>query len=244
MIFIDDLDRCTPEGALEILESIKTFFDIEGIIYVIGMDPSTIDLIIEVKYGKSPKISGLDYMQKIVQLPFQIPVWSGEDLGRTIIKIADETGLPKHITDMMLKQEIKDLIINSAKLNPRNIKRFINSVVLSYSTSGKNIEDIYNENLRNYIRENYLRSMIAIQTFYFRGEKWLRFLKLINNYYERVDFLTHFITAGKPEKISYQDLRDKIKDFPSRTLKINNEIIGDDELFTFLREASVSLVTG
>ena len=40
-------------------------------------------------------------------------------LGRTIIKIANETGIPKDITDMMLKQEIKDLIINSAKLNPR-----------------------------------------------------------------------------------------------------------------------------
>jgi Cdc6-like AAA superfamily ATPase len=60
VIFIDDLDRCTPDGALEILESIKTF-DIEGIIYVIGMDPSTIDPIIQVKYGKSPKISGLDH---------------------------------------------------------------------------------------------------------------------------------------------------------------------------------------
>ena len=184
-------------------------------------------------------------MQKIVQLPFQIPVWSGEDLGRTIMKIANETGLPKDITDMMLKQEIKDLrVINSAKLNPRNIKRFINSLVLSYSSSGKNIQDIYHENLRNYIIENYLRSMIAIQTFYFRGEKWLRFLKMINNYHERIDFLTHFITVVKYEKISFQDLRDKIKDFPSRTLKIYNEIfeINDEELFAFLQEASMSLL--
>jgi len=187
VIFIDDLDRCTPEGALEILESIKTFFDIEGIIYVIGMDPSTIDSIIQVKYDKNPKISGLDYMQKIVQLPCPIPVWSGEDLGRTITEIVNETRLPKDITDKMLKQEIKDLIINSAKSNPRNIKRFVNSLVLSYSTSGKNIQDIYNENLRNYIIENYLKGMIAIQTFYFRGEKWLRFLKMINNYHERID---------------------------------------------------------
>ena len=155
-------------------------------------------------------------MQKIVQLPFQIPVWSGEDLGRTIIKIANETGLPKDITDKMLKEETKDLIITRIITRiPRNIKRFINSLVLSYSTSGKNIQDIYNENLRNYIIENYLRGMIAIQTFYFRGEKWLRFLKLINNYHERVDFLTHFITAGR--QISYQDLPGKIKDFPSRT---------------------------
>lgn len=50
IIFIDDLDRGTPERALESLESVKTFFDIEGIIYVIGMDPSTIDPIIRVKW--------------------------------------------------------------------------------------------------------------------------------------------------------------------------------------------------
>jgi predicted KAP-like P-loop ATPase len=56
IIFVDDLDRCTPERALELLESIKTFFDIEGIIYVIGIDPSTIDPIIKTKYGKESKI--------------------------------------------------------------------------------------------------------------------------------------------------------------------------------------------
>ena len=38
VVFIDDLDRCMPEKAVEVLESIKTFFDIEGMIYVIGMD--------------------------------------------------------------------------------------------------------------------------------------------------------------------------------------------------------------
>jgi predicted KAP-like P-loop ATPase len=39
IIFIYDLDRCAPERALEIIESIKTFFGIEGIIYIIGMVP-------------------------------------------------------------------------------------------------------------------------------------------------------------------------------------------------------------
>ncbi|MGC2574856.1 MAG: P-loop NTPase fold protein [Candidatus Nitrosopolaris sp.] len=49
--FLDDLDRCTPENALEVLESIKTFFDIEGMIYVIGMDSESINSIIKKKYG-------------------------------------------------------------------------------------------------------------------------------------------------------------------------------------------------
>jgi predicted KAP-like P-loop ATPase len=43
VIFIDDLDRCHPTKALEVLDSIKTFFDIEGIVYVIGMNVDSID---------------------------------------------------------------------------------------------------------------------------------------------------------------------------------------------------------
>ena len=37
VVFIDDLDRCNPEKALEILESVKSFLDVEGIIYVLGL---------------------------------------------------------------------------------------------------------------------------------------------------------------------------------------------------------------
>ena len=83
VIFVDDLDRCTRERALELLESIKTFFDIDGIVYVVGIDPTTIDSIIQTKYGKESKIDGMDYLQKIVQLPFQVP---GMECGQIFLK--------------------------------------------------------------------------------------------------------------------------------------------------------------
>ena len=254
MIFIDDLDRCIPDRALEILESIKTFFDIEGIIYVIGMDPATIDDIIHTKYGENSKIDGLDYLQKIVQLPFQIPLWSDNDLTDAINEMTKTTGLPKDVTEKLLEhEEIKDLIIKSAKLNPRNIKRFINSLVLSYDTDDQNLKDIDDEKLKNYIIENYLKSMISIQTFYFRGEKWLQFVKMIMDYNDRIQFLTHFITFIEFEKItSYHDLEDKIKDIPTRKypkhnkkiLEIYNKIIeiNDEDLFTFLTQAAEPLL--
>jgi succinate dehydrogenase flavin-adding protein (antitoxin of CptAB toxin-antitoxin module) len=253
VIFIDDLDRCTPERALEIIESIKTFFDIEGIIYVVGMDPATIDTIISTKYGEKSHIDGLHYLQKIVQLPFQIPIWSDNDLTDTIKEITKRTGLPKDITEKLLEPKIKDLIIKSAKLNPRNIKRFINSLVLSYDIYDENIKDINDQNLKNYIIENYLKSMISIQTFYFRGEKWLQFVRMILDYRYRVQFLTHFITFIESEKItSYQDLEDKIKDIPTLTypkynkkvLEIYNKIIeiNDEDLFIFLTQAAEPLL--
>ena len=33
-VFIDDLDRCLPEKAIEMLESIKLFLDIPGYIFL------------------------------------------------------------------------------------------------------------------------------------------------------------------------------------------------------------------
>ncbi len=248
VVFIDDLDRCTPERALEILESIKTFFDIEGFIYVIGMDPTTIDTIIRTKYGEKSEIDGLHYLQKIVQLPFQIPVWSDDDLIHSIKQMTEITGLSNDITEKLLKSEIKNLIINSAKLNPRNIKRFINSIVLSYDTDNENLKTIDDQNLRNYIIENYIKSMISIQTFYFRGDKWLQFIKMIIKYNDRIQFLTHFITFIETQKItSFNDLKNKIKDtqiliypkYNKKILEIYNKIIeiNDDDFFTFLTQA-------
>ncbi|MGC1929791.1 MAG: P-loop NTPase fold protein [Candidatus Nitrosopolaris sp.] len=102
VIFIDDLDRCTPERALEILESIKTFFDIEGIIFVIGIDPSTIDPIIKTKYGDNSKINGMKYLQKIVQLPYPIPLWNLPHLSDTITLMIKKTRLPKNVIDRVL----------------------------------------------------------------------------------------------------------------------------------------------
>ena len=79
--FIDDLDRCMPERALEVLESIKSFFDIEGIVYVIGMNYESINRIIEEKYGKDSGIDGFEYMQKIVGCPFPIPLLNEDDIS-------------------------------------------------------------------------------------------------------------------------------------------------------------------
>jgi len=41
-VFVDDLDRCLPEKAVELLESIKLFLDLEGYLFIIGVDKGVI----------------------------------------------------------------------------------------------------------------------------------------------------------------------------------------------------------
>lgn len=79
MITIDDLDRCPPEKAVEVLEAIMLLLaDKDGspFIVLLGIDARIIVKAVEAKYGRvltEAGISGYEYLDKIVQIPFRIP---------------------------------------------------------------------------------------------------------------------------------------------------------------------------
>ena len=77
----DRLDRCQPDKAVEVLEAIKLFFDVQGCIFVLGIDRQVVERGIRLRYKDyeqldpegPPPISGDKYLEKIVQIPFQLP---------------------------------------------------------------------------------------------------------------------------------------------------------------------------
>ncbi len=67
VIFIDDLDRCMPENAINVIESLKHYLTAEGVncIFIIGVDKKVISKGIEARYGREI-IEGGDYLRKII----------------------------------------------------------------------------------------------------------------------------------------------------------------------------------
>ena len=130
VVFIDDLDRCSPNKALEVLESIKLFLDIEGFVFVIGLSHKTVTQLISHAY-LSTGIKGEDYIKKIIQIPIKIPSWSKE----SIIDLIENAVAPRLNSDYT-----KFLTQNSAMIakvidyNPRQLKRFINNVIIAFET--------------------------------------------------------------------------------------------------------------
>lgn len=195
VVFIDDLDRCTPEKALEVLESIKIFFDIEGIVYVIGMDSNSIDSLIKKKYGENPSVRGFDYMQKIVQLPFQIPFWNKRDIE----KFVSDT-IKKNLVESQFINDISnniELLVKAIKWNPREVKRFINNIILAQAVFGKSVDEL-----------------MVIQALNFRYE-WNKFLEFITSNEKRQQFLNEY------KKQKEQDKAIIIKDLDSFNREIS-----------------------
>ena len=52
VIFVDDLDRCLPDKAVEVLEAIKLFLDVPGCIFILGIDREVIERGIRLRYGE------------------------------------------------------------------------------------------------------------------------------------------------------------------------------------------------
>jgi len=124
IIFIDDLDRCLPERAVEILESLKLFLDAKHCIFVIGVDRDVIWKGIEARYHsdyneKSP-IRGKDYIEKIIQLPFNVPQLKNEEISNFIEKLYEDHFSTK------INQTVLKTIASGIEPNPRKIKRFMN----------------------------------------------------------------------------------------------------------------------
>jgi len=130
VIFIDDLDRCSPVKALEVLESIKLFLDIEGFVFVIGLSHKTITQLISKVYS-STGVKGEDYIKKIIQIPIKIPSWSKESII-DLINNSIITSLNSDYTKFLC--ENSDMIAKVVDYNPRQLKRFINNVIIAFET--------------------------------------------------------------------------------------------------------------
>ncbi len=129
VVFIDDLDRCTPEKAAEVFESIKVFFDLRGLVFVLGLSLSVVEAAIDVKYKDFTQktFSGSDYLKKIIQVPFTLPPWTKDDISKYLdaLLVAQTNS---QLKEFFIKH--KEIILQAVVTNPREVKRLLNNFIM------------------------------------------------------------------------------------------------------------------
>ena len=83
VLYIDDLDRCPPDRVVEVLESVQLLLNTKLFIVVLGIDDRYIARALEQVYEgvlkRGGKPSGLDYLEKIIQIPYRMrPISSSQ----------------------------------------------------------------------------------------------------------------------------------------------------------------------
>lgn len=72
VFIIDELDRCRPDYAVEILEKIKHFFSVKGIVFVLSIDKKHLGHSIQGYYGSS-NINSEEYLRRFIDLEYNLP---------------------------------------------------------------------------------------------------------------------------------------------------------------------------
>jgi len=124
VVLIDDLDRCLPKKTVQVLEAIKLFLDRPGCIFVLGADCDMVRLAVESHY-KNENIAGqnaADYLDKIIQLRFELPPVSDEAMQEFL------SGQP---VSPELLAEWRTLLA-AAEVNPRRVKAVLNDIDLQW----------------------------------------------------------------------------------------------------------------
>lgn len=129
VVFIDDLDRCLPENAIEVMEALKLYLDKANCIFVIGVEPSIIEAAISLRYGANSNLSASMYLEKIIQLPIAVPRVRTQGGLKLISSDSDAFSF-----DQPEQQEqFSQLIKIGMDLNPRRMKRFANAYIVALS---------------------------------------------------------------------------------------------------------------
>jgi hypothetical protein len=127
VVFIDDLDRCLPEKAVQVLEGIKLFLGVPGTVFVLGVDIQALAYAVELHYSQeylSNKrlkelpgfISGSRYLEKVIQFPFHLPPMGESDMlaSPLVAQLCEDKGDLRWL----------EIGIRGFAGNPRALKRF------------------------------------------------------------------------------------------------------------------------
>ncbi len=125
-VLIDDLDRCSPDKVVAVLEAINLVMDVPGFIFVLALD---YDVLIDAVSQRYPHVSGHAFIEKIVQLPFRVPHLDVAASGFLEQLIPHWNTLIRALPARLVACA-PDVAVLGLRGNPRQIKRFLNSFLL------------------------------------------------------------------------------------------------------------------
>ena len=163
IVYVDNLDRCSPFNAISTLEAIRLFLFLPNTAFVIAADEDMIRLAVPEYHKGASQRHQTDYLDKLIQIPVHVPrpgvleiraylmMLTAQDHGVTdaqleTIRCALEESLrlswkQPQITELRSKfvvaEQLAPLLAESTNINgnPRIVKRLLNQVKMRKKTA-------------------------------------------------------------------------------------------------------------
>ncbi len=134
LIIIDDIDRLTPEEVRSLFRLIKANTDFPNVIYLLSFDRKIVEASLKTQEG----IAGKDYMDKIIQVSFDVPLVKQEKINAILFEELDRIlGVMPTSGEKLFDETYWGNIFHSGFKNffhsLRDVKRFSSSLEFNLS---------------------------------------------------------------------------------------------------------------
>ncbi len=135
LILIDDIDRLTPDEAMQMFRLIKSVGGLPNVTYLLVYDRK----LAEATVANAFPSEGPHYLEKIVQASFDVPVLSGTELSQQLLaNVATLTGSTDKINTVEFMNIFYD-VVAPLVLRPRDMVRLGNAMALVWPTIGQDV---------------------------------------------------------------------------------------------------------
>ena len=144
IVFVDELDRCRPDYAVQMLERIKHFFTIDNIIFVLSVDKKVLCKSIKAVYG-GLEIDTEAYLRRFIDLEFDLPEpnisdfieaqFENRDIGRYFTNYWDtlSKSYERDDREVTLRIALSDCLQAESK-SLRDIEKYFNRLGIMFSS--------------------------------------------------------------------------------------------------------------
>lgn len=125
IVLIDELDRCRPNFAIETLEIIKHYFNINNIVFIFAVDLEQLAHSISTMYGIGMDSAG--YLRRFFDFNIKIPLGDTKKYVGHILKSAiNNINFPQYSIDTIVN------IYNKLNLSLRDMNKVTNNFLIFY----------------------------------------------------------------------------------------------------------------
>lgn len=130
LVVVDDIDRLTPEETRQLFTVIKALGDFPNVVYLLAFDREVAAQAIEQQSG----MPGERYLEKIIQVPFELPPVDRVALRAALFKRLDEIlgDTPDGLFDQSYWTNAFHDGIDPLIQVPRDVVRFTNTLAVTY----------------------------------------------------------------------------------------------------------------
>lgn len=129
IIFVDELDRCRPNFAVNMLEIIKHVFDVPNIKFVLVCNLSQLERTINHQYGEGA--AARRYLDKFIKFLFKMPEEVGERYDRS-------KASTKHAEALINNSQI----LRGAGINVRGVFDYLDRIITTNDLSLREVETL------------------------------------------------------------------------------------------------------